>query len=355
MPGASAAPGPACDITLVPPDSIQAAVDGVGEGGVVCLGDGTYFLGSTSINLDSTHTGLTLRAAEGAYPIIEAVEEAIRLTEAHETTISGLTLVGGVGSGFNGVAIRIFQSDNVTVTHNEIREFVGGVTAAGNPFSGGTYTGSSGFVLSDNEISGGSDGVVLVNCTGCSVIRNQIDTTRRAILVFASNAVGVLAEEGIARGTKIIENQISGRQGIVVSASASADLSNNLDRLVSIDVVSIQQNQITAQRPLLAIASTRSFPGDSPAATAKIKNLGLIRNEIVCDPLAVPDNGVELLASPDHLQDVTIIENTKIIRNTFSGCVTNVFERGNVERTALSPDLRELLDFVDAAATAGAF
>jgi len=84
-----------CDVVLSPTDSIQGAVDAVGEGGVVCLGSGTYYLTAT-IFLTSAHTGLMLREDSGASPVVNQtsniVSSVIELDGAHEVSISGLTI-----------------------------------------------------------------------------------------------------------------------------------------------------------------------------------------------------------------------------------------------------------------------
>ena len=343
MPGASAAPGPFCDITLTPSDSIQAAVDWVGEGGVVCLGDGTHVLSTPiGIELNSAHTGLTLRAVEGASPILETPGSVgIQLIEADDITISRLTFVGQAIN--KGRAIHILGSDNVAITHNEFRLIQGSV---------GVFSNSNGVVLSDNNMVDNIDSVHLWFCTGCSAIRNQFDVVGPAIRVHAGNSFS--DGEEIIRGTKISENQIiAAGAGIVVTVRADV-CCDRRNVFVSTEVLSIQQNQITARNPIQAIASVNASFSLDPPATAKIKNLGVIRNEIVCVPFFGNENGVVIGGFPERMGiDVASVENTKIIRNTFSGCPTDVLELGTVERTALSPDLRELLDFLDAATAEG--
>ena len=331
-----------CDLTIFPGHSIQGAADSVGEGGVVCLQSGVYDLSTTIIRLEESHTGLLLTAADGASPVLFSSKSSpvLVLNRAHGVEFSGLQFEVGR-------AMSVNRSENVKVVNNQFRRTnssgLAVIVIAGRGFFGGGADSAesvNGFVFSRNTVTDMS-GVVLYDCNGCKVEDNSFVGRSSSIqLVNYSEVVNT-----VTRGITVSGNSISGaRFGATIFAIAR-DEGGRTDVSSLMHVVSLSQNQISAVLPINVIS--QGFGDGFYEASATVKNVTLIRNQINCEP-GLDDIGIALRTFADFPVDEAVIENTKIIRNTFSNCINNVVETGEVVGTVLPPDVQQLLDEIEA-------
>jgi len=223
--------GPACDVTVTAPDSIQAAIDATPEG-VVCLDDsGGVFHQSVVFGIEDS--GITLTAAPGANPVLDGTDPAdgdttllvdgIRLlASASNVTIKGLEILNYTGSGVgSGNAIQAWNAgtSNISIIENWMHDNDYNAILVGNEGTG-LHTG---WEVKKNIIeSNGYYGIELTNGSNCQIEKNTVTDGQFGILIQARNTIPGSGEFDPAN-IKVKHNEVSGASsvGIYVIAQVS--------------------------------------------------------------------------------------------------------------------------------------
>jgi frataxin-like iron-binding protein CyaY len=191
--------------TLSPGESIQSAINSASPGGTILLNDGVYNVdGDYDINV--TVNNLTIKAADGANPIINASGKNKRIfnISSDNVTLDGLTITGGTNDSIKGIGVYISGNNalinNCTITENNATDDNGAgiyITGTGNNINGcnisnnyarvgaGIYINNSGNNISYSTIANNKgtygSGIYIVssnnNVNYCNIIENNRTST----------------------------------------------------------------------------------------------------------------------------------------------------------------------------------
>jgi len=373
---ASAAPGPGrCDL-VVPEDhsSIQAAVDAAAPGNVVCVRDGTY---REQVVIDRD---LTLRAARGASPTIEAGDSPASFTIAESgptweplVFAYGGTESGGSvsGSGTVDVSVEGFALDGrgtqpdarrkPAVLYRNASGDVAGNTVT-NMGVGGKETfgvlayGDSAVRIRGNSVSDYERGGIGANGDGgahpspsVDIRGNDLSGSTGLGEVWGPNGIQVgFGATGRVVGNAVADNRYSDEgsvaAGILVFESddvgvrgnevANADIGLSVgswgwlqrsasgNRFVQNDVSDVEYGALVE-------AVAEPYDGALTESDPTVANTKVVNNAFVgeSDPEGQVGLGVVVEDNVDNEYDPTA-ENTKLVRNTVQNFETDVKDEG---------------------------
>ncbi len=231
-----------CMVTIMPGESIQAAIDAASPGDVICLAEGEWeenLVIEKSLTLRAagieSEPQAVIRSAREDWPVI-----LIRSQEPIEVTVQGLKITGAFGAAFTGVdiyadGISVHGKATATIDNNTIRgngrfgilmlsssqATITSNTLGDNGRDGIRMWHSSQAAIEGNTISGnGSSGIVMLSSSQVTIANNTIFGNREGI------GLGRASHATIASNT-IRDNE---REGIRMWGSFHATLTGNMIR-----------------------------------------------------------------------------------------------------------------------------
>ena len=222
-----------CTDTVESGGSLQDAINDAETGDVICIGTGT-FSGPVQVGTP----GLTLRAADGAEPVISG-------------GANGITIDGADGAVIHGIEIRDVSNDGVKV-ENSARVSITGSTLKNNPNA--VYARNApGLHLADNHIVEQRNlfrrgfGVDIAGSDSVRIQQNTFHQNPSAGILLADSRHGVIEGNGFTdhNGPAI---HLSSADTITVTGNNIADGNTYGIRLETSIGVTIDDNTISGNR-----------------------------------------------------------------------------------------------------------
>ncbi len=163
--------------------TIQSAIDAANTGDIISVGEGTY-----SENLVIKKNGISIMGTNKEKTIIDGKKtgSVIRIDQASNVKISGITVQNSGGSGKEDAGITIYSAQNNMIMNTIFLNDNAGISI---------YSGSNNNIVSGNDIrSSGKNGIFIFSSGENSIYNNNIQ----------GNQFGIYADS--ARKNRIYSN-----------------------------------------------------------------------------------------------------------------------------------------------------
>ena len=187
--------------------TIQSAVDAANTGDVVSVNDGVY-----SENVIVRKSGISIIGKNKEKAIIDGkkASSGIKIDQASNVMISGLTIRNSGGSGTSDAGVTIYSAKDNTITNMILINNIAGVSV---------YTQCNNNVISGNEIrSNTNNGIFVYSSSNNKIYSNNIQENKIGIyvdqskdnMIYANNFIDNKNEQGYDNGQNSWDDGKSG-------------------------------------------------------------------------------------------------------------------------------------------------
>ena len=300
-----------CNVTIS-----NNTIDNWGKGGIVVDGDDDI------PNTDITAT-VTGNIITGAGDILTSAQNGIQISRGATGTISGngISNIGFTPTTYSAAGILVYKTDHVTVSENELNSTETGVYVQDQNTSGGT----SGNVVSDNNITGSKYGVYVLRSSKTEISGNIIDgstyfgvrvgsgsanttITNNTIKNSAYDGIHIESSSAAITGVVITSNDILNNNttedttsgGIFVGQSGSGSVDASQVQAHFNNIVGNKQYGILNMAATGAVDATYNWWGDESGPSGEGPGTGnAVSDNVDYSPWLVPNISVTKSDSPD--------------------------------------------------------